>query len=346
MMVVTHTVMAVALTSVAMGSADPVMLGLAAIAAQLPDIDTSKSVPGRMLFPVSRWLEQRFPHRSITHSFFASGLVALLSVPLLFWSAVYWQALILGYFLGWFGDVFTKSGVTAFYPSPARLVIPGNPRLRLATNSPSELFVLGVLIVVAIASITINSGGGILRGFNQVLGMPSGAVEIVNNEAHQYLLNAHIRGIWQVTSEPVNQEFEVVKSLTQNDLLVKDTQGRLYRAGTSQDCQILANQVQVERTARIRASSRQVVLNAEPITNALQGLPFQHSYVSGSLTLEEAQEIQVIVPPQQFASITLQSHQEQVIAILESANPAQLVQSLGEAIATGSLVVRTVYVQP
>ncbi|NJK28773.1 MAG: metal-dependent hydrolase, partial [Acaryochloris sp. SU_5_25] len=258
MMVVTHTVMAVALTSVAMGSADPVMLSLAAIAAQLPDIDTSKSVPGRMLFPVSHWLEKRFPHRSITHSFFASGLVALLSVPLLFWSVAYWQALILGYLLGWFGDVFTKSGVTAFYPSPARLVIPGNPRLRLATNSPSELFVLGVLIVVAISSITINSGGGILRGFNQVLGMPSGAVEIVNNEAHQYLLSAHIRGIWQVTSEPVNQRFEVVKSLTQNDLLVRDAQGRLYRAGTSQDCQILANQVQVERTNRISANSRQV----------------------------------------------------------------------------------------
>ncbi|NJK28798.1 MAG: metal-dependent hydrolase, partial [Acaryochloris sp. SU_5_25] len=41
-------------------------------------------------------------------------------------------------------------------------------------------------------------------------------------------------------------------------LLVRDAQGRLYRAGTSQDCQILANQVQVERTNRISANSRQV----------------------------------------------------------------------------------------
>ncbi|NJK28797.1 MAG: hypothetical protein HC940_00935 [Acaryochloris sp. SU_5_25] len=75
-------------------------------------------------------------------------------------------------------------------------------------------------------------------------------------------------------------------------------------------------------------------------------MTIERSYVSGSLTLEAAEDIQVIVPPQQFATISLQAHQEKAIAILESANPAELIRSLGEAIATGSLIVRTVYVQP
>jgi inner membrane protein len=345
MMVVTHTVMSVALTSVAMGTADPIVLGLAAIASQMPDVDTSKSVPGRLLFPVSHWLEKRFPHRSITHSFFASGLFALLSIPVILWSGGYWEALVLGYFLGWFGDVFTKSGVTAFYPSSARLVIPGNPRLRLSTNSPAELFVLGVLVLVAIASITINSGGGILRGFNQILGMPSGAVEIINNEGHQYLLSAHVRGIWQLTNQPVDSSFEVVKSLTQSDLLVKDSEGRMYRAGSSQECQILANQVQVERGPRINATSQELFLNAEDIAHALQGIQAQRAYVSGTLNLDDAQDIQVIVHPQQFASITIQPAEGMVIAHLESANPAELVKSLGDYVATGSIIVRSIHVQ-
>lgn len=345
MMVMTHTVMSVALTSVALGTADPIVLGLAAIAAQMPDVDTSKSVPGRVLFPVSHWLEKRFPHRSITHSFFASGVFAVIGLPLLFWGGSYWQALVLGYFLGWFGDVFTKSGVTAFYPSSARLVIPGNPRLRLSTNSPTELFVLGILALVAIVSITINSGGGIMRGFNQLLGMPSGAVEIVNNEGHQYLLNAHIRGIWQLTSEPVNQSFEVLKSLTQNDLLVKDGQGRIYRAGSSQECQILANQVQVERGPKVITGSREFFLNAQTLSEVLQGIPTQRSYISGKLNLEDGQDIQVIVHPQQFATVVIQAAQGMAIAHLESANPAELVKSLGDYVATGSVVVRTVRVQ-
>jgi inner membrane protein len=75
----------------------------------------------------------------------------------MFWRQMAWQALVVGYFFGWFGDVFTKSGVCAFYPSSARLVIPGNPRMRLSTGSGAEVFVLVALLAVAIATININS---------------------------------------------------------------------------------------------------------------------------------------------------------------------------------------------
>lgn len=342
MMVVTHTVMSVAFTSLAMGSAEPMPLLLAAIASQLPDVDTSKSVPGRLLFPISRYLETRFSHRSITHSFLATGLFGLVASPLMYVNVHLWQALVLGYFLGWFGDVFTKSGVTAFYPSSARLVIPGNPRLRLSTNSPAELFVLGVLVLVAVVSIAINSGGGIIRGFNQVLGMPSGAVEIVNNEGHQYLLNARINGIWRLTSSPVNSEqpFEVVKSLNPTDILIKDQQGNLYSAGVSEGSQIQASQVKIERVKSAQPTHQQFYLDQQPLEDALQGLPIQRTYVSGNLVMEDGESIQLLNSPQQFASIQLQGES----LILESANPQQLTQ-LGDPVVTGSLIVRTIHVQ-
>lgn len=188
MMATTHTVFSLTLTSLALGTANPVALLIAAIAYIFPDLDTSKSTVGRLLFPISSFIEKRLPHRSITHSFLATGIVTLVTYPIaLLTEPLYWQALILGYFFGWFADVFTKSGVCAFYPSSARLVIPGNPKLRLSTGSNAEWFVLFLLIAIAIGSININSAGGIVRSFNQSLGLPGGAVETVNEDASKYL---------------------------------------------------------------------------------------------------------------------------------------------------------------
>ena len=345
MMVVTHTAFSVAGTALAMGTADPIVLGIAAIAAQLPDVDTSKSVPGRLLLPISHWLERRFPHRSVTHSFIATLIVAVAGLPIGLLDFNYWQALVLGYFFGWFGDTFTKSGVCAFYPSAARLVIPGNPRMRLSTGSGAEAFILVLLIVVAVATINVNSNGGILTAFNKVLGVPSGAIEIVGEEDDKYLMMAWIRGRNAVTQERVEAEFEVIKPLTQNDLLVKDAQGVLYRAGVSQSSQLLASQIQVRRGPAITAQITEISLDDDDIATALGGLSNERVYLTGTLTLDAAEGIQLASRPQQFSPITLQPAQGYTIARLESASPQWVIQALGDYFATGTLIVRSIYVR-
>lgn len=345
MMNLTHTALSVTVTSIALGTADPFVLGTAAIASQLPDVDTSKSVIGRVLFPLSHFLEKRYPHRSITHSFVATSAIALLSVPLVFWRNGCWQALILGYFCGWFGDVFTKSGVTAFYPSKARLVIPGNPRLRLSTGSGAEYFILIILVAIAITSINISSSGGILKAFNQVLAMPSGAVEVTNEEINNYLIVAHIKGRNALTQESIEDEYEVIKSLTQTDLLVKDSQGRLYRAGSSQECQIATNQVRIYRGAKVRAAAQEIQLESEDIAMAFAVLPpLPRTYISGVLTLEDAEDLAIASRPDQFNPLTLQPGVGVTIIHLESANPQEIISKLGDYFATGTLIVRSIYV--
>jgi inner membrane protein len=345
MMIVTHTALSVAGTALNMGTADPLVLGVAAVAAQLPDIDTSKSLPGRVLFPISHFLERRFPHRSVTHSFIATGLIALAGLPLMFWKQMLWQALILGYFFGWFGDVFTKSGVCAFYPNPARLVIPGNPRMRLSTGSGAEVFVFVALLSVAIATININSNGGILTAFNKVLGVPSGAVEIVGEEGSRYLMIAHIRGRNAITQQRIDASFEVIKPLTQNDLLVKDNRGIVYRAGVSQESQILANQIQVQRSSPISVQLQSISLDSDDVYAAVANLPPERTYITGTLTVEDSEDLQIPTNPQQFSTITLQPAQGFAIAHLESASPQEVAQQLGPYFATGSLIVRTVNVR-
>lgn len=344
MMSATHTALSVAATSLALGTASPALLVTAALAAQLPDVDTSNSRVGRLFLPISQLIEKHFPHRTVTHSFLATGAIAVLTLPIAFWWLGCWQSLILGYFMGWFGDSFTKQGVAAFYPSAARLIIPGNPRLRLSTGSNAELFVLTALIGVAIASIHINSSGGILRTFNQSLGIPSGAVEIVSNEGSQYLLTATINGREAITQQPVDAEYEVIRSLTQNDLLIKDRQGKLYRAGTSQECQIITNRVVIQRGQKIRTKAKEIQLQEQVIAEAIAAIPLKRTYINGTLTLEDAEDLVLPTYPDRFDTITIQPGRGIMIVRLDSANPAEVKKLLGDYYATGSLIIRTVEV--
>jgi hypothetical protein len=72
MMAITHAAIAAAGVSLLFGTADPLPLGLAVLGSQLPDLDTTTSIIGQVLYPVSSWIEDRFPHRSVTHSLVAT----------------------------------------------------------------------------------------------------------------------------------------------------------------------------------------------------------------------------------------------------------------------------------
>ncbi|AGF53516.1 unknown protein (plasmid) [Synechocystis sp. PCC 6803] len=126
---------------------------LMAIASLLPDIDISTSPAGRILPFISRPLEQRFSHRSATHSLLASLTLAVVSYGLWFLAPVIPLVIIhainIGYFAGWFLDCFTKSGVEMFYPLGVRCVCPGNRNLRISTGSAAEYWLM--VFVVAIA---------------------------------------------------------------------------------------------------------------------------------------------------------------------------------------------------
>jgi inner membrane protein len=282
----------------------------------------------------------------LTHSFLFSLGLAAVTFPVTLWNQSVWIALNLGYFLGWYADNFTKQGVCAFFPHPGRLVTPGNPRLRLSTGSSAEYFLLVVLVCVAIAIINLNTSGGILKAFNQTLGLSSGAVEIVAAEQNQYLLMAQIKGRNTLTQQAVQGQFEVVQPLTQTDLLVKDSQDRLYRAGETQESQILITQVQVQRQGNVKPSVREIRLEDEAIAEALSRMPkSDRVYLSGLLTVEDAEDLVPPNYPDRFNSIRVQPGSGIASVHLEAASPAEVVRVLGDYSASGSLIVRSIHVQ-
>jgi inner membrane protein len=344
MMTPTHIAFSVSLTSIVLATANPVILVTAGIASLFPDIDTSKSFIGRLLCPLSRYLESQTVHRGITHSFFASGLVTICAYPLVVYGYTeIWYGLIIGYFFGWFGDVFTKSGVEAFYPSHARLIIPRNPRLRLGTRSNGEWFLLMVLVAIAVLSININTKGGIIRGFTQTLGIPSGAIETIQTESSLYLLNVEVKGRNTLTEEPVNATYEVIEPLTANDLLVKDKEGNYYKVGSSQESQIQASQIRVKRIAPIKTEISQLTFNDEDIDYQLLELPQERTYLTGTLTIHDGDDLILPSHVERFDTITLQPG-EIAYARLISANPHQVAALLGDYYISGSLIVRHIAV--
>jgi inner membrane protein len=111
----------------------------------LPDLDSTNSTIGKIFFPVSSWIEDRFPHRSVTHSLLATVTLAVLSLSIGYYflgNIPMAIALPLGHLLACFSDTFTLQGVQLFYPDPAWAVSVSNPRRRLKTGGAGELWVI------------------------------------------------------------------------------------------------------------------------------------------------------------------------------------------------------------
>ncbi len=200
MMSLTHAAIALAGTSLILGTADPLPLGLAILGSQLPDLDTTTSTIGKIFFPISSWIEDRFPHRTITHSLLATAAIAAVSLSVnYFWlqgdikTAI---ALPLGHLLACFSDTFTKQGVQLFYPEPVWAISVSNPRRRLKTGGAGELWVLGSAIALLILGIYLANGGGITQKVSQNLGLRDGIVQVYNENAATNHVYASITGYW------------------------------------------------------------------------------------------------------------------------------------------------------
>jgi len=121
----------------------------------LPDIDTTKSLFGKIFYPVAYLLSRKFGHRTITHS-----LLFLLFVLFIFKILVYFEVIkntdltmiaCFALFSHLILDMFTISGVPFFYPFIRNsCVIPGNPNYRFAVGDlKSELIVTGICGILA-----------------------------------------------------------------------------------------------------------------------------------------------------------------------------------------------------
>jgi len=131
---------------------NPGLLVMTFVASTIADIDVPSSIWGRVLKPLSRRINRRYGHRTLTHS---------LLFMLLLWGVVwlvtrmagselpYPTIFVLAFSSHLIFDMMTVQGVLLLYPYSKRpCVIPADPTLRLKTNNPgSELALFGFFVL-------------------------------------------------------------------------------------------------------------------------------------------------------------------------------------------------------
>lgn len=134
----------------------PEYIAATAFFAILPDIDHLKSPIGKAFYPVAKWLDRRYGHRTITHSLtvYVPGILLVMVLESVLGQVGHPYTLLFAfaYFSHLLFDMLTRQGVPLFYPFKKNpCVIPGNPELRLRSSDlRTEAACFGIFILLGI----------------------------------------------------------------------------------------------------------------------------------------------------------------------------------------------------
>jgi len=302
MMAFTHAVISCAGISLILTTNDPLHLALAIAGSQLPDLDTSTSTIGQILFPISNWIENRFPHRSVTHCFLATCALALISLPLYFyadWKT--WLCLPLGHLLSCFSDIFTKQGVQLYWPHPVWCISVSNPNRRLQTGGPGEYWVIAIAATLLAFALSLSGSGGLTAFFGNILGLRSNALEIYQQNSATNHIYAEISGTFASDSTKADGKYFIIAA-DGSELIVNNKVG-IFKTGTN----IISDRL----TAEI----------GKPTSSSVQSLEFDEDefavapisnvsiFINGTLTLDEPDLIKIPSNPRQFETVKLSGEQ-------------------------------------
>jgi inner membrane protein len=303
MMAITHSIIALAGTSLILGTANPMALGLAILGSQLPDLDSTNSTIGKIFFPISSWIEDRFPHRSITHSLLATAVLAVLSLSIGYYlgNPLAAIALPLGHLLACFSDTFTKQGVQLFYPDPAWAVSVSNPRRRLKTGGAGELWVLAIATAALVLGIWMARDGGAVSKVCQGLGLRSSALDNYNAIAPTHHVIAEIDGVLALDSSPASGKYFVIAA-DGSEFIVQNAKG-IYKTGE----QLIADRLTTTVGKPASTQIQTLTFDDEEAIAQLSQLqaknPNAAIYLSGTLAVDFAEDLKVQVDPATYPVI-------------------------------------------
>jgi inner membrane protein len=299
---------------------------VAAVGSLLPDLDTRQSLAGRLLLPLSGWLEYQFGHRTFTHAL----------VPQLVIGALLYYTLPFGWFLavmsGWVShsvaDMMTPSGVAWFWPSPIRCVLPGNEAYRMESMSYGELSFAGILAVLTFPLLAwANVGEGTAGLIQAALGRLESAREQYDAEKGEWAWTLELQGKHNWTHADVSGTYPVRGHWGENGFLLESGSGPVTVCRSSH-CDWYAEHAVLVRGAPEQTTTR--TLTAEQATGAelaeqIRSLEASGQvYVLGTLTARRASP----QPPTVEVAgetVTLQYASAQDLAALGPVRSAELV---------------------
>ncbi|MDA3817016.1 MAG: metal-dependent hydrolase [Prolixibacteraceae bacterium] len=150
------------------------LLAFTAFASLIPDVDHTKSAIGKIFYPLAKFLDRRFGHRTITHSALFLAILCLFSAFIENLFSEHYQFTVILFFAVFSHlvlDMITVQGIPFFYPFAKNpCVIPENPRYRIRTsNNRAEVavFCISILLMFSCANLFKN---GFWTTYNRAFG--------------------------------------------------------------------------------------------------------------------------------------------------------------------------------
>ena len=307
MMAVTHMVVSTAGTTLVLSDVSPATIAIAIAASQIPDLDTTKSMAGRLLLPVSSWIEEEFGHRSVTHSLLMTASLAAIAGIMIF-LGLPWQsaaALPLGHLLTILCDARTKQGIQLMWPSNIWYVWGRNPNRRIATGSAQEYWLLVLFLALLALSIFVQLGptsGSVFERIGQLTGYRNTVVKgYFEAEGHAGV--ATIDGVFTSDRSSATGEYLVVDG-DGRELIIADGEDRIYRTGTQivGDLSTRLGQAATTKEEAISFSEEDIPWKLQQLR---QQYPRSRIYLSGTLSVDFIDEIHRLLnpDPRQYATI-------------------------------------------
>ena len=309
-----------------------------AVGALLPDIDTTTSDLGKFVKPVSRVLERRFGHRTLTHSLLGMAALALATSWLLLIHPGVWAWLLLGVFTHLILDTCNVVGVPFLWPSRLEAVMVRDRSLRVPYGSPKEFSWLAVMSLAAVALVPL-SLDGFGPWFHRALGTPTGAVEDYLGWRDTFEVWVDVKGHNVLKEETVEGRFRVLDVLGKDALLVEDNTGRAYSVSLNDAANIVSSRVSAWQGERITAHTYRADVAGLLVSDFLASLPrgARHLNLNAALTLKGNVE-----PPPALGYFQRVTRYGDTLE-LRAATPSDLAPFANLAIETGSAVVRAEY---
>lgn len=303
----------------------------------LPDVDTTTSGVGRFVRPISRVIETKFGHRTLTHSLLFTVLFSAVWLPLSTSLALAFCWGILSHLLL---DTFNVNGVPLLWPSRLMFWFWPNRSMRIKYGSGAESTVALVCAVAALVLWPIGTDG-FNSAFRRLVASPETAVADYIDMRQQRDVWANLEGFNSETQEPMKGNYRIIEAIGRNGVLVEDQAGNAYQV--SKFGQVVAYRIRayggdprVWRDYRLDVGSRL-------LGDVLDALPAGASnvYLTGVLEVSGT----VNPPPAEVGTYARVSTRQGTDNVLElhAARPVD-VQALRNAyIRAGSVVVRAEY---
>ena len=161
------THVAIAISCGMLGGAEGLSIAFLAAGALLPDLDTPKSIIGRIFLPISIPLGRWLGHRGAFHAFWLWGLVIMagwIYKPLMMIGA--------GALIHVVSDCLTVSGVRAMTPFSSKLFVLFQRSWRFKTGGNAEIGILLIAGTLAWTGYKIGTMGGLGASLGYILKAP------------------------------------------------------------------------------------------------------------------------------------------------------------------------------